>query len=296
MQTRSTPSLFRRKPFLRMIISGLAAALSVTLSACSAPRLSGRAESEHLQQSPCEQAYGSATLNDTRAKAGHLVVMRYLSAAQAQRQWLLVAANCSQRFAEGSIHSAQNALIHQSLANQLDQALDKADTESSSLEQGDVAHITGSILAAMALAEDRAGFAVETMASRHIPNASISTSDDYKAAASRLMSASSGANDPRQKVYAVGTILAHPAAVVDAPTGLRAPTLAAVEIDCAREEITAINGTDTHTNAATSSSSTGYNGSRERERGLLTLATLVSGHALTAFDEGYPSFDHALFS
>lgn len=281
----------------------------VTASSCSAPRLAGRAESEHLQSSPCEQAYALATRAETRVGADQPVIVRYLAATEARDQWLVVAANCPQRFAEGSLRSAQHALLLKNLAATVHQATDTDDgsplnTDGSPVNTGTstISGVDGSVLASMALAEDRAGFAIEVLAARGVEHASISSSDAYKATASRLMSAAAGATDLRQKVYSVDLLLKEPRTTVDAANGLTASTVATIEMDCAREEIEAashitgtVTGTDSGSTGRAQQGTAALTSARQREQNLLTLAINASNHARSAIELGYPSFDHALF-
>lgn len=81
--------------------------LVASLTACSAPRISGRAEAEQ-QPSPCEKAYADATANaDIMADKSRHIVMRYLAAQEAISDWANTAAYCPARFADGTLRSAQ---------------------------------------------------------------------------------------------------------------------------------------------------------------------------------------------
>ena len=77
------------------------------LTACSMPRIAGRAEAEQ-RQSPCEKAYFDATADNKIAHDQHQhIIRRYFSAQQAVSAWTNTAAQCPARFAEGTLRSAQ---------------------------------------------------------------------------------------------------------------------------------------------------------------------------------------------
>ena len=146
---------------------------------------------------------------------------------------------------------------------------------------------------AMAVAEDRAGFAIEVLAARgQTAGATLALSDMHKTAGQQLValangnfddsgaqSSSSGQSDPRQKVYAIDQLLANPTTIADTASGQTVPTAAAIEMDCARAQIKAV----TESKSSTESDM------------LLILAALAAKHAYTAFQLGYPATDAELF-
>lgn len=150
------------------------------------------------------------------------------------------------------------------------------DLRAATLAGTDSLSISTNALTAMALAEDRAGFSTEVLAARSSDGITmLALADAHKATGERLISlARSGAQtdatkqsgtsqsdssaqsgtssangsaqssnstvtDPRQKVYDVSQLIANVNAITDPATGLTAPTYAAVEINCAREELAA---------------------------------------------------------
>ena len=155
------------------------------------------------------------------------------------------------------------------------------------------ANVDRSVLDAMAVAEDRAGFAIEVLAARgQTAGATLALSDMHKTAGQQLVSlangnfddsgaqsSSSGQNDPRQKVYAIDQLLANPTTIADKASGQTVPTAAAIEMDCARAQIKAVTESKSSTESDT----------------LLILAALAAKHAYTAFQLGYPATDAALF-
>ena len=144
----------------------------------------------------------------------------------------------------------------------------------------------------MAVAEDRAGFAIEVLAARgQTAGATLALSDMHKTAGQQLVALANGnfddsgaqsslpANDPRQKVYAIDQLLANPTTIADKASGQTVPTAAAIEMDCARAQIKAV----TESKSSTESDM------------LLILAALAAKHAYTAFQLGYPATDAELF-
>lgn len=101
MQTRFSSGRFTR----RLASALCASAMLCSLSACSMPRLAGRAEAE-AQMSPCEKAM---TLADyaTHPAEGTPLLEQYATGLAAPLTWIDVAGYCSGRFAEGTLRDAQ---------------------------------------------------------------------------------------------------------------------------------------------------------------------------------------------
>ena len=116
-------------------------------------------------------------------------------------------------------------------------------------------------------------------------------SENHKQAASQMMQLSNGARDLRQKLYGTDELLAHSANVTDPVNGLRANTVAVVEMSCAREEMQAI-AQSTRTMELPDDA----NAVQQAQQGLLQLSLLAATHAYTAFNLGYPSSDYAVFA
>ena len=269
----------------RRIVAALCiTALCGALSACSAPRIDGRAESEH-QPSACESAYWAADASTATMNGRHHIIMRYLAAKQAVGQWSEVAATCTQRFAQGTIRSAQAEHVAVTLGTRIGGNDTYRTVSDDSLRQVLGIDLDGATLGAMSLAEDRAGFVMEVLAARDTPGATLSRSDRHK---------------------------------TDSTTGLSVPTTALTEIDCAREQLAAMandgasakskhtdktgnntNGsgdtdsaTDTTDVNATDTTTVGT----ENDARLRVLSTLISSHITSAFALGYPDMDAFLFS
>ncbi|WP_152208925.1 hypothetical protein [Bifidobacterium cebidarum] len=249
------------------------------------PRLAGRAEAER-QMSPCEKALTTATASGALPQ-GTPQLQYYVTELTAPLAWIDVAGQCTDRFAEGALRNAQSKTVVSLLADKYGQAA--PEVTPARLDGVTSLKIDTSALDDMALAEDRAGFALEVLAARgQTAGATLSLSDMHKAAAQQLVSLTDAARgsagsashaDPRQKVYAIDNLLANPVAIADNASGQNVPTAAAIEMDCARAEIAAVTGTQSKPDTDTA----------------MILAALAAKHAYTAMQLGYPSSDAALF-
>lgn len=273
------------------------------------PRLAGKAEAERLK-SPCEQALSGASASltlstslpmlssssdvqhRTSVAAAEPLMIRYLAAKTTPLLWIDAAAECSARFGEGVLRNAQSKIRVAAMASRFHQSAPVVDP--ARLDGVTDLQIDLDVLDTFALAEDRAGFAIGILAARsESSGATLALSDMHKTAAQQLVSIADNAaasqkngsvnhDDPRHKAYAIDTLLAHPSTIEDTPSGRAVPTTSAIEMDCARTEITAVATAiehGTHTDAAT----------------LRILAALAAKHAYTAMQLGYPSDDAALF-
>lgn len=236
--------------------------------------------------SPCEQALTTA-LAGSNLPAGTPQLQYYITELAAPLAWIDVAGQCSDRFAEGTLRNAQSKMVVALLADKYGQSA--PDVTPARLDGVTTASVSVTALDDMALAEDRAGFAIEVLAARGATaGATLELSDMHKTAAQQLVSladsvssasATSSHTDPRQKVYAIDTLLANPTTIEDTASGQIVPTAAAIEMDCARAEITAVSGTQSKPDTDTA----------------LILSALAAKHAYTAMQLGYPSDNTALF-
>lgn len=294
MQTR-TPS-FRSVSFIAKRVCALlcTAILMPALTACSMPRIAGRAEAEQ-RQSPCEKAYFDATADNKIAHDQHQhIIRRYFSAQQAVSAWTNTAAQCPARFAEGTLRSAQARHMARALGDQLSVAV--APITLSRFDDVESLDVDSKSLATAAQAEDRAGFAMEVLAARNSGHATLDISDRHKTTSQRFASFS-GTIDDRRKTYEATALLAHPDTMLDSATGLTAPTDATIEMNCARSEITAIAGSSNAANDHSQSRVTNAKQSTDsRAQSLDVLAGLIADRVELALDWGYPSFDEALFA
>lgn len=284
--------------------------MSTTACSWNAPfalRLAGRDEGEDTL-SPCEIALQSATHNDAVSTASLPSMMRKFSAARSQQAWLDVAQYCTGRFAEGALSSAlagyRYSVLNGSVA---DSSLPSSIIAMNMLNESelDARGLNASTLSAtpssaIALAEDRSAFALEIIASHNGNDSTLlSLSDNQKAVAQTFVSLHPKAKDPRQKIYSIENLRAHPQTIVDASTGLLSSTSGAILMTCARDEIAAMNTissspTDEHTQNSASGSSS--NLPNENQRMLRLMAELVALRAYQAFTQGYPAFESAIFT
>lgn len=302
----------------RLFTTSLSLTALLILGSCAAPNLEG-AGARGYHQSTCEASYAQASAMSGRlTDAGIPMMMRYLSATDTPEFWTSVAMHCAQRFAEGSLRSAQTQYRLATLGHALgvgDISQPLAYLTSVNLTALSPTVDDPDIYASMSLAEDRAGFAMEILAARSAGKTALRISDAHKTTAEQLFKASRADQDPRQKVYAVSTLIANPDTIRDRTTGMVLPTTAVVEIDCAREELTAmpLPLTDDTEGAAASESaasqgadaarsgttkdgeSSSASSSAQKNLDLRALSQLVSSRAYTAFSYGYPHFDAALF-
>lgn len=224
---------------------------------------------------------------------------RLMAARAAASQWIDVAAACPARFDEGALRSAQARARAVSLARNLgaetmaqDMAADLADVDFSQVFR---LTISGDGLAAMSLAEDQAGFAVETLAARDVAGATLALADDHKAAAQRLFTLSGVDKDPRQKLYDLTGLIASPQTTRDETTGLRTPTLALVEMSVARAYLRATGASDS-SSASTDGTASGTDSGGPSAKTLRLMAESIARRAGLALTLGYPAFDATLFT
>lgn len=290
MQTRIAPLRHARTAARTLAACVIAAIVLPTLGACTSPRIAGRAESEH-HVSECESAYRSATAGDERAQ-GTPLLERYLSLSLSAQAWQTVAASCPQRLSEGILRSAQAQWNAQNTAASLSMTYTASAADGSALRRQRLDGVTSlplddTTLRKLALAEDRAGSAMQLLAAKGVAGATLTLSDNHHAVGSQLMSMAGNSADPRQKEYDLSTLLANPATATDQATGLQASTVAIIEMDCALEELKALA-------SATQTPATGDDSTRIQQ--MLTLIRLITGHCYQAFANGYPSGDYAVFA
>ncbi|WEV67857.1 hypothetical protein OZX72_02385 [Bifidobacterium sp. ESL0769] len=202
--------------------------------------------------------------------------------------------------------SAQMQWLQQSLSPLVGAYPTHADAALANLDDIVALNVSNDTLGSLAKAEDRAGFAIEALAAKDVDHATLQLSDDHKAIASRLISleakdagTNTVPNDPREKVYDVSNLIAHPDTIIDPSTGLQASTVAVIEMDCARESFTAlsqalpVSNTDNSSASAVGTSKSSRNESSSKS--LAVLADLISSRIYLALSLGYPAFDAALY-
>lgn len=248
--------------------------ITLSLTGCTAPQLEAQVD-EAARLSVCERSYESATNSSNIYRSGGLLMVRYLAAHAATESWTAVAVSCPARLSEGIVRAAQASYEGQHLASRLRLTASAPET----VDFSEVARINmdTDALLNIVLAEDRAGFCMEVLAARETANAALSVADNHKTVAQRLFSLSGADNDPRQKVYAVDQLLAHPDVIKDPATGLSVPTVAAVEMNCARSWLDALKQSKMLSRAAKE-----------------WMAKASISRIWRALNFGYPSFNEAL--
>ncbi|MBT1173920.1 hypothetical protein JS528_11415 [Bifidobacterium sp. MA2] len=287
-----------RASHARLRATAVLAAAIMPLAGCSAPHLQAQVD-DATTLSTCESAYleasgGTGAVRRTvGASDARPVMMRYLAARASAAEWTTVAVGCNGRFAEGTLRSAQASYAAQGLAARLG----LSSPAPSSVDYGDVVgfDIDPDALAALSLAEDRAGFSIEVLAARKVSGATLAMSDNHKTAAERLFTLSGADKDPRLKVYTVDDLIAHPDAIDDPATGIAASTVSVVEMNCAREYVDAITDAVGESDDADSDSTASGATVHASDRTLRWLSRAAASRAWRAFDLGYPAVDAALF-
>ncbi|WEV47189.1 hypothetical protein OZX62_02580 [Bifidobacterium sp. ESL0690] len=255
---------------------------------------------------PCKSAYTNAVSASSHTSAGNPFIDRYLSAGNAAQTWHDAATLCPSQFSVYTMKSAQMQWLQQNLSPLVGANPTHADAALANLNDIVALNVNNDTLGSLAKAEDRAGFAIEALAAKDVDHATLQLSDDHKAIASRLISLetretgdASAPNDPREKVYDVANLIAHPDTITDPSTGLQASTVAVIEMDCARESFTALTQALPVSNTDNSSASADSTSKRSRNesssKSLAMLADLISSRIYLALSLGYPAFDAALY-
>lgn len=270
MQTLQDGSAFGA----RALAAAIFCVIALSLAGCTAPQLEAQVD-ETSQLSTCERSYESATRSSTIYRSAGLLMARYLAARTAITSWTAVAVSCPTRLSEGIVHAAQASYVSQRWARRL--GLESSTPETVDFSEVAQLNMDTDALLNIVLAEDRAGFCMEVLAAREMPNAALSIADNHKTVAQRLFSVSGADSDPRQKVYAVDQLLAHPDGIDDPANGLAAPTVAVVEMNCARSWLDALKQAKTLSRSS---------------KEWMSKASI--NRLWRAFTFGYPSFDEAL--
>lgn len=283
--SESASSLMRRATAMLCAVVSAAA-----LGGCTAPRIDGRAEAEQ-SRSECETSYFAAKSHSRTMRGDSHIIVRYLAAKAAQNDWTTVASSCQQRFAEGTIRSAQAEHTAVTLGSLIGRNDGYHAVSASAIHDATGSGLAGDVLGDLAIAEDRAGFIMEILAAQNASGATLRRSDDHKTAGQMLFSLSSLDSDPRKKVYDITKFISHVDSMTDSETGLTAPTIALTEIDCAREQLNAVD--DAQHGGTTSQTGDVQPGAMNGS--LRTLSQLIASRLTAAFDFGYPDTDMALF-
>lgn len=275
----------------RLLAAAFAAAATVALSACTMPRMEGRAESER-ELSDCETALYTAMDANQTITSSNPRIMAYPALITARDAWLNAAVACPARFGEGVMRAARAAAIVYSASSMIHDVDPRWDNLGISSLDIDIhrAALDGLVdTNAAANAEERAGFALETLAARQETGASLTQSDRCKAAAQML--ASLGDSDTREAVYDIRPILEHPSTIIDSANGLSVSTVSLIHMDCAR----ALIETAEPNNSRPDSGNGTQPAPEPIDEAWRAYAVQTANHAFQAFQLGYPMFDEAIF-
>ncbi|MBT1166470.1 hypothetical protein [Bifidobacterium simiarum] len=337
--------------------------LSMTIASPAHAAMAGIAGQggDDSELSACERALTVGYRDSARYRAPLPSSVRLLAASGARSAWSQAAVDCPGRFAEGTVRSAQAMIVGRSLeqaagmvgrfitvpSDRIDEGVlgdgTAAGTESTGTKSSGStgagstdssgsaeSALTTKTAAALAVAEDRAGFGFEILAARHGANATMHTlSNRHKTNAQLLATAVKQTKDPRQKVYAVKSLLAGPNTIIDPTNGIVAPTPAVVEMNCAMEQLNALaeqteagvsgsSGTANNGTSATSAKTTGdhaagagtsadstttstsLNSTGDSDvdttstRTMIALSDLIAAHIVIAHNLGYPGAETLL--
>lgn len=338
---RSHATRQERTPGVRLskfsAVTVAACTLAVALSGCSAlPSVEHTAST--VSADPCTTALLAAQESQDASSGtnGSAIGMvgRFFAARDASRQWLVVATQCSPRFSEGVVKAA--AAYHSATLLARKTGLDSLlpDFSVTTLDSS----VNTDTLRAIAVAQDKAAYSLEVLAARQRPTNAAEeklslTHRDIAASVTQAALACSGSaaadtgsgsvggtdnascstTDPRKKVYAVENLLddstdsATSTGFVDAATGLSTTLRAAVEMDCALEELQAVgetgvtatgdDGTDSSTNAGSNTGADTTTGSGEGTTSdddgtsslRAQLAAFIARDVASALSQEYPT-------
>ena len=122
----------------------------------------------------------------THPAEGTPLLEQYATGLAAPLTWIDVAGYCSGRFAEGTLRDAQTKQWLAFLADKFGQSA--PEVTPARLDGVTSANVDRPVLDAMAVAEDRAGFAIEVLAARgQTAGATLALSDMHKTAGQQLV-------------------------------------------------------------------------------------------------------------
>lgn len=330
METRKFQALRHcaKAAFACFTVISITAMLTACAPAPWMPRIQGQLEAElapnscELQLTEAEDASAMAAAHSGAVRGAESLTIwqRQLKATQARDAWRSVAVTCQGRFAEGVLESGRASFMAAALARRA--GIPYVDTVTTVNERTAIT-LANDTAGNMALAHDRAGFAYEVLAARHNANATLARlSDRHKTLASGF-AARTPNTDSRGKIYSVQQLLANPDTILDAVSGLQAPTSAAVAMDVVREQLNVLavssSSSSAHSSAnssieSPSNSAQSSSGPENSETGggsdaadtthiviaddgtAALLANLLAEETAQALQLGFPSFDEALFA
>ncbi|MCI1902255.1 MAG: hypothetical protein LKI93_05970 [Bifidobacteriaceae bacterium] len=259
--------LTRRKATVTASVLG-ALALVFSLSACSGlPHLARTDAIAKADACTTTLLKAQDLQKGAEGSSGAVLTLaaRVVAAVEASNTWLQVSRTCSTRFSEGIIKAgaahqlAKNLSARAGFSSSAEVALGISGDSSTATNFGNFGTTTvpastdKAILRDMAVSQDKAAFALEVLAARTHPTDATdeALSLEHRAIATNLAEDARACTpdevkndgcsttDPRKKVYSVASLLNDSGTVTDAATGLVVPSRAALEMNCALEEIEA---------------------------------------------------------
>lgn len=286
-----------------LLIVAALMAITMLLSACSSTKELKNNNLHSLQNhEPCYKIMQKAKSSQEKVdkKINNLTSKDLKNASDT---WKKVAVQCNSRFAQGVVFSAQNiwklANLNQTgnaetikLAEQLElnaykKIQDFADNNKNLYWNHDP-------LAKAAVAQDKLAFLLQTLAARDAKNVSLRQSDMTATISNTLMHFASNGSDLRQKVYEIPQQNLESGIAKDNATGKELPIVSIAYMDCAREELAALNQTIFPINKDGKINNDAIV-SIENQDFIGVLADIVVSHIISAYSNGYPTDDSAIF-
>lgn len=200
-------------------------------------------------ENACAKAYRIAQKNQhaINSDAKNATIEVWKNAAE---NWKIVAQQCPGRLSESIVYSAQaqwamlenessqdkNSITQQTQQEEYDSYIQLREV----LDHYENFRWTHQPLAQAAAAEDKLAFILQTLAAKKVPEISLKYSDIAATNAESLMHASAKGTDLRKKVYDIPQKVLESGIAHDALSGKDLPSVAIAYMDCAREELEAL--------------------------------------------------------
>ncbi len=283
-------------------------ATTLIFSACSGSRqFNNTAVHSAKNNNACYKVLQSAKTNQKIVdKKGKTATSKDLQ--NAAHSWKNVATQCNSRFAQGVVFSAQNTwkLVNLSqsaessanaikIANQMESNVYKKLYDFANNTKDLHLYWNHDPLAQAALEQDKLAFMLQTLAAKDVDNVSLRQSDITATIANTLMHFASNGKDLRQKVYEIPQKNLDSGVAKDEASEKDLPIVAIAYMDCAREELGALNQVIF---PADKNGNVDYNQifSKTNQDFIDILANIAISHIISAYSYGYPSDSSAIFA
>ncbi len=276
------------------------------------------ANSATTSRSSCSQSYSYAEQNQILSTSAPTQTMRFIYAQNASHAWSQVAAACSSSFAKGTIQSATTAYYAKSLSSHANgievsyaistptvgslSAVDSSSTQSSS-----VLSLTAKQAQSVALAFDRAGFALEVLSARasdsdedaieSLSN-SLQADGEQFALLSEKIAKVTGTkySDTRLRAYSTTLLTSGAlATATDSYTGISASIESVILVEAALESLNGISSQKTSETTSSSNSNTKTNTKANSKTRTAILkqrritSRYISYYLYSGFEHGFPA-------